>query len=104
MADVPQDHLREVREDPRFSQLVAVRRRLAVRLTLVMLAVYFGFVLVVAFAPGLLAVRLGDGVTTLGIPVGVAVIVTAFALTGVYVHRANHHFDRLERELRRGRR
>lgn len=97
----PPPDLRAVTRDPRFQTLVRTRRRLALRLTAAMLIVYFGFVLVVAFAPGLLAVPLGDSVVTVGIPAGIAVILVAFALTGVYVARANARFDRLERELRR---
>ncbi len=95
----PTRDLHAVRQDPRFQELVAKRRALSVRLTLIMLAIYFGFVLVVAFAPGIFAIRLGSGVMTLGIPVGLAVIVAAFVLTGVYVARANKEFDQLTRAL-----
>ncbi|MEO0974566.1 MAG: DUF485 domain-containing protein [Pseudomonadota bacterium] len=92
--------LAAVRQHPRFLELVRKRRALSVRLTLTMLAIYFGFVLVVAFAPGLFATRLGGSVITLGIPVGLAVIISAFVLTGLYVSQANAEFDRLTRELR----
>jgi len=63
-----------------------------------MLAIYFGFIFVVAFAPKVLGLSLG-GVTTLGIPVGVAVIVSAFVLTGIYVRRANAEFDTITRQI-----
>lgn len=88
-----------VRDNPRFRELVEKRRRFAATLTIAMLVVYFGFILMVAFAPGVLGTSLAGGVTTLGIPVGLAVILTAFALTGIYVHRANSEFDRLNRQI-----
>lgn len=95
----PTPDLHAVRQDPRFRELVDKRQALSLRLTLIMFAIYFGFVLVVAFAPSLLATRLGSGVMTLGIPVGLAVILAAFVLTGVYVARANAEFDQLTRAL-----
>lgn len=65
-----------------------------------MLAVYFGFIFVIAFMPEILAVPLGTGiVTTVGIPVGLAVIVAAFVLTGIYVTRANSTFDALTQQI-----
>ena len=70
-------------------------------LATLMLGVYCGFILLVAFAPDLLKQRIGDGVTTLGFPLGLGVILVAIALTGIYVWRANSEFDRLTAELKR---
>jgi uncharacterized membrane protein (DUF485 family) len=66
-----------------------------------MLVIYFGFVLLVAFAKPLLARKIGSGVTSLGIVLGLAVIVCAFVLTGIYVQRANAQFDELTDDLTR---
>ena len=85
--------------DPRFRQLVHERSQFAWVLSAVMLAIYFGFILLVAFGKEFLATRIGDGVTTLGILIGLAVIVSAFVLTGIYVVRANGRFDSLTRTL-----
>jgi uncharacterized membrane protein (DUF485 family) len=82
-----------VRHDPEFLALVHQRARFAWGLSALMAAVYFGFILVVAFAPALLATPIGTGVTTVGIPLGLGVILTAFVLTGLYVRRANREFD-----------
>jgi len=87
-----------VKRDPQFEELVAKRSQFAWALCAIMLAIYFGFIFVVAFAPKVLGVSLG-GVTTLGIPVGVAVIVSAFVLTGIYVRRANAEFDTITRQI-----
>ena len=48
---------------------------------------------VVASAP------LGAGVMTIGVPIGLFVIIAAFILTGIYVSKANAEFDQLTREI-----
>lgn len=84
---------------PKFIALVGQRSTFAWTLSAAMLAIYFGFILLVAFAKGLLATKIGSGVTSLGIVLGLAVIVSAFVLTGIYVARANTRYDELTREL-----
>lgn len=66
-----------------------------------MLAVYFGYILLIAFDRSLLARPIGGGTTTLGIPIGIGVIATGIVLTWIYVARANQRFDALMRELLR---
>lgn len=79
--------------DPEFRALVARRSKFAGRLCAFLVALYFGFILVVAFAPKLLGTPIASGVTTIGIPIGLGLIVIAFILTGIYVRRANSEFD-----------
>jgi uncharacterized membrane protein (DUF485 family) len=55
---------------------------------------YYGFILLVAFDKPFLARKLGSGVTTVGMPLGVAVIVFTIVITWIYVRRANGEFDR----------
>jgi uncharacterized membrane protein (DUF485 family) len=93
------DVVERVKGDPRFDDLVTKRSRFAWVLSAAILGIYFGFILIIAFVPKLLAVPIGAGVTTLGIPVGLLVIVSAFVLTGVYVRRANVEFDYLTRQI-----
>ena len=88
-------------QSPRFQELVRQRTKFAWTLTIVMLVIYFGFILLVAFAKPLLAIKVGDGVTSLGILLGLGVIIAAFVLTGIYVYRANSEFDELTRNLTR---
>jgi uncharacterized membrane protein (DUF485 family) len=90
-----------IQSSAKFRQLVDKRGKLATILSVVMLVIYFGFILLVAYAPGFLGTPLGSGVTTIGIPIGLFVIVSAFVLTGVYVAKANTEFDRLNEELMR---
>jgi uncharacterized membrane protein (DUF485 family) len=81
-------------------QVAAARWRIAVRLTAAMMTAYFGFVLLVAFAKPLLATRVANGLS-LGILLGVLVILCAWVLTFVYVRWANRHYDRSLAGLRR---
>jgi uncharacterized membrane protein (DUF485 family) len=91
-----------IRRNPKFAELVQQRNKLARQLTIAMLVIYFGFILLVAFAPGFLGTPLGAGsATTIGIPLGLLVIISAFVLTGIYVAKANSSFDRLNEELLR---
>lgn len=93
-------NIARVRNDPRFAELVAKRGKYAWTLSIVMLAIYYGFILVIAFAPAVLGTPMAPGaVTTIGIPVGILIIVAAFALTGLYVRRANAEFDALNRQI-----
>jgi len=80
--------------DPLFHKLVKTRRRFALKLSAVMLGLYFAFILTLAYAPEIFAIALYEGSTmTVGIPVGVMIIIAAFVLTGIYVRRANSEFD-----------
>jgi uncharacterized membrane protein (DUF485 family) len=96
------DIFARVSKDARFQELVAKRSRFAWILSAAMLAIYFGFIFIIAFAPKSLGMPLGAGVTTLGIPLGLFVIVSAFVLTGIYVRRANSEFDALTRDIVEG--
>jgi uncharacterized membrane protein (DUF485 family) len=80
---------------PQYQALKARRSRFGWWLTLAMMVVYYGFILLVAFDKELLSQRLGEGVMTLGIPVGFGVIVFTIIITAVYVRRANSEFDDL---------
>jgi uncharacterized membrane protein (DUF485 family) len=91
--------IEKVMRDGEFRTLVRRRSLFAWSLSAIMAAIYFGFILVVAFAPGVLGRPIGDGVTTIGIPIGLGVIVSAFVLTGLYVRRANTEFDAATREI-----
>lgn len=89
----------DITADPDFQRLVHSRTRFSLLLTALTLLLYFGFILLVAFAPQILGQSLAGSVTTVGIPLGVRVIVGAFVLTGLYVARANSAYDRLTDQL-----
>jgi uncharacterized membrane protein (DUF485 family) len=88
------DRAARIAADPRYGALLQRRGRFTLALTAVMLAAYFGFILLVAFDKTLLARPIHPGgVTSLGIVLGFSLILLAIALTGIYVYRANRDFD-----------
>jgi len=88
-----------IRQLPAYQTLVARRTRFGWTLTAIMLVVYFGYIGLIAFDKAFLAQPVGPGVMSLGIPVGLGIILITIALTAVYVVRANTEFDRLTREI-----
>lgn len=92
--------LEHIQQHPDFIQLVRRKQRLTWTLTAAMLIVYYSFVLLVAFAPDLLGQSLSGGVTSVGMPVGVGVILLSFALTGIYVTCTNSVIDPLNEKVK----
>ncbi|MDP3636739.1 MAG: DUF485 domain-containing protein, partial [Azonexus sp.] len=69
-------------------------------MTALMMIAYYGFIALIAFDKAFLAKPLGStGVMTVGIPVGIAVIVFTIVITGIYVRRANNEFDTIKEEI-----
>ena len=99
MAQTPQEAgtlppaLETLAADERLERLIRRRARFAWLLTAIMLAIYIGYILLIAFRRDILARPISDGVTSLGIPLGVGVILAGVLLTGIYVRRANREFD-----------
>ena len=85
--------------DLRFQRLVRARSTLGWSLAAIMLVVYFGLIALVAFDKPLVAQQVGNGPTTIGIVLGIGVIITAVVLVGIYVAIANSRFDAMSREL-----
>jgi len=75
-----------------FHALALRQRRIALLLTVAMIALYFGFILLIAFDKPLLGRQLTPGLS-LGIALGAAVIVCSWLLTWGYVRWANTHYD-----------
>ncbi len=89
-----------IEKNPKYRELVKARDTLAWTLTVLVLIIYFGFILLVAFAPGFLTQPISaNSVIPVGMPVGVGVILASVILTGIYVRRANSTFDPLIREI-----
>ena len=84
---------------PKYQELKAKRTSFGIWLTGAKLDVYYGFILLVAFNKPLLASKLGAGVMTLGMPIGLAVIVFTIVITAIYVRRANNEFDALSEQI-----
>lgn len=97
-----QDMAERIRANPKFRHLVRTRNLYAIGMTLLVVAVYFGYILLVAFNKTFLAQKISAGfVTSIGIPLGLGVILFTIAITALYVHLANTRFDALAAELLR---
>ena len=88
-----------IASNPKYQQLKARRSRLGWWLALAMMVVYYGFILLVAFDKPFLATRIGAGVTTIGMPIGLGVIVFTIVITAIYVRRANSEYDTLTEQI-----
>lgn len=98
-AELKANRVIEILESKKFKELVKKRLRVSLSLTALILIVYFGFILTIAFYKEILAIKIGEHIT-LGLPVGIGIIIFAWLLTGVYTRWANRHYDKAVRELR----
>lgn len=86
--------------DPAFVELEQKRNKLGWTLTAIILVIYYGFILLVAFSPSTLAMPLGGMTMSLGLPLGVGIILASILVTGIYVRRANSVFDALVAKIK----
>lgn len=100
-ANMPGSNFQSILQSPKFQELVSTRSKFGWTLSILMLFIYLGFILLVAFDKPLLAQKIAGGTTSMGIVLGLGVIVTAFVLTAVYVVRANGRFDDLTDQVKR---
>lgn len=91
----------KIQANPSYQKLVSERSKFAWTLTITILVVYYAFILLIAFSPETLGTSISGGMATWGIPIGMGIIVFAFALTGIYVKRANSEFDGLLEDVKR---
>jgi len=90
--------VRRVQADPNFIELEKKRDSLGITLSILMLVIYYGYVMMLAFAKPFLGIIV-SGVITLAFPVGMFVLLSAIVITGIYVNRANTEFDALTRKI-----
>jgi uncharacterized membrane protein (DUF485 family) len=89
----------KIQNHPKYKELRDKRHSFGMFLTILMLVVYYGYIALIAFDKAFLAKPIGAGVTTLGIPMGMGVIVFTILITGIYVRRANNEYDALTAEI-----
>ena len=88
-----------ISRSPKYQKLKRTRSRYGWALSILMLIVFYGYICLIAFDKAFLLRPIGSGVMSIGIPLGLAVIVFSVAITGLYVRRANGELDRLTQEL-----
>ena len=95
-----EDIVERIQKNPKFMQFVSMRNTYSYILSVLMLIVYFGYILLVAFDKQFLATKMSAGaVTSIGIPMGVGVLVFTIVITAIYVRRANSEFDDIKDEI-----
>jgi uncharacterized membrane protein (DUF485 family) len=101
---VSQQTAHELLASKDFRHLVARRWTVSAILLVLLFVTYYGFVLLIAGAKESMSAKIGE-VTTIAIPIGVAVILIAFALTAFYIVWANKSYDpeveRLKAQLKK---
>jgi len=90
---------REMLDSPEFKRLVRNKWVVSTILTLCLFVLYYGFILLIAYAKPWMGQKVGEA-TTLGIPIGVGVIIIAWILTFIYVAWANRCHDAEAGKLR----
>ena len=93
------DVTERIRANPKYHELRRKRNTFGWLLTFCMFVVYYGYIALIAFNKEFLSLPLGSGVTTIGVPIGMGVIVFTIVITGIYVRRANSEFDELTRQI-----
>jgi uncharacterized membrane protein (DUF485 family) len=88
----PHRNAHEVISSPEFRSLVAKRWTVSLVLLATLFATYYGYIVLIATNRDLVSRKIGE-VTTLAIPLGVAVIFVAWVLTALYVVWANRSYD-----------
>ncbi|PQA82178.1 DUF485 domain-containing protein [Limnohabitans sp. TS-CS-82] len=89
----------KIQSHPKYLELRSKRNSFGVLLTILMMVVYYGYIALIAFNKPFLAQPIGAGVTSLGIPIGLGVIIFTIVITGLYVRRANSEYDALTKEI-----
>ena len=88
-----------IEANPKYQELKRKRSSFGWALTILMLIVYYGYIGLIAFDKPFLAQPFGAGVTSLGIPIGMGVIIFTILITAIYVRRANSEYDTLTAEI-----
>jgi uncharacterized membrane protein (DUF485 family) len=91
--------IQKIQSHPKYLELKSKRNGFGWFLTMFMMVVYYGYIALIAFNKPFLAQPIGAGVTSLGIPIGMGVIVFTIVITAIYVRRANSEFDDLTADI-----
>ncbi len=89
---------KKIIENTNFKSLVKRKSFISWFLSIITLLIYFSFILIIAFFPEILGIKISNGsIITIGIPIGISIILLAFLATGFYVFIANKKFDKTEK-------
>lgn len=89
----------KIRQMPEYIALTQARKKIVWPLSIATIIAYFSLVLTIAFAPQVLGNSVGDGVTSVGIVLGLGIIFLCLIITGIYVAYANRVIEPLTRAI-----
>ena len=89
-----------IENNPKYKELVSKRNSFGIKLGVFVLVMFYTFILTIAFNKEVLAVKMGDGLTTIAFPIALAILVISFITTLIYVKRANGEFEDLTNEIK----
>lgn len=85
----------QIRQLPEYAELTRARKKIVWPLSIAVIAAYFALILAIAFSPASLGAPIGDGVTSIGVALGLGIIVYCMVITGIYVTYANRVIEPL---------
>jgi uncharacterized membrane protein (DUF485 family) len=92
-------HIETIRQLPEYAALTRARKKIMWPLSLATIIAYFALILTIAFNPHSLGNPIGDGVTSIGMALGLGVILFCMVITGIYVYYANRVLEPLTRAI-----
>ncbi|WP_428024810.1 DUF485 domain-containing protein [Arcobacter sp.] len=88
--------VQKIRSNPKYKELVSKRTGFAIKLGIFILAIFYTYILTIAFNPSFLGTKLGnEGVMTIAFPIAAGIIVISFITTLIYVRKANGEYEDL---------
>lgn len=90
-----------VHDHAELEALAAARWRIGLTLTVTMTTIYVAFILLIAYGKSFLGTLITQGLS-IGIVLGVLVILSAWTLIVTYVRWANAHYDHRVASIRKG--
>lgn len=92
-------HIDTIRQLPEYAALTRARKKIMWPLSLATILAYFALILTIAFDPASLGNPTGSGVTSIGMVLGLGVILFCMVITGIYVYYANRVLEPLTRAI-----
>jgi uncharacterized membrane protein (DUF485 family) len=93
------NHPEQIRQLPEYAELTRARKKIVWPLSIATILAYFALILAIAFSPASLGAPIGNGVTSIGVALGLGIIVYCMIITGIYVTYANRVIEPLTRAI-----
>lgn len=92
-------HTEQIRQLPEYAELTRARKKIVWPLSIAVIVAYFALILTIAFYPASLSAPITNGITSVGIVLGLGIIVFCMVITGIYVAYANRVIEPLTRAI-----